>query len=209
MEGSDAVLCRLTFYYNVLKLFSQKTGWQKQEFYLFGKKEGQYNCVDKNKILREEGYYFNGKLEKHVKHYNEKGDLTVFQEMDKGIRHGEYRVYKHKVLQREGLFNKGKVHGKHLCYEKGRIVDEVCYNQGEKISKHKYYSNKGYKLEEIVYKEEGFFDKLEFDSMGQKKYSGIWKEGVFYEKFYEEGKVTMSRKGKITHNKMIYQEDKL
>lgn len=209
LKEKDDILCKLTFFYSILNLFSKKTGYENEYFYLFGRKEGSYAFFDKNKILREKGYYYDDKYEKYIKQYGQGKELIVYQEMCNGMRDGKYKVYQNRQLTRDGAFVEGKAHGRHCCYEKDKIIDEIFYDMGEKVSTHKYFSKSGVKLEEIIYKENGYFDRFAFTESGQNKYSGIWKGKIFYEKFYDNGKVILSRCGKIINNKMVYTEDTL
>jgi uncharacterized Rossmann fold enzyme len=209
LEESEEILCKLTFYYNILKKFSEKTGFLAGNFYIFGKKEGFYLLKNKNNTICEEGFYFKGELYGEFKQYGSKGELVLLASMDKGQRDGKYQIYRNSILIREGYFYKGKPDGDHLYYENGKVLDQISYSKGEKIGVHKYFDSMNRKIEEIVYKEGGFYNKFEYDQDGIVKYSGVWQGDIFYEDSYQEGQKIYSRMGKIKNGKMIFQEENI
>ena len=77
-------IAELTFYYQVLSVFKDVSGYIGDQFYLFGKKEGKLQRFDKNGVLREEGLYFNGKLWGAFKVYDAKGALISCEDYKDG-----------------------------------------------------------------------------------------------------------------------------
>jgi|GEM_PF-3087768 len=207
LQGEDDKgVAHITFVYTILKRCSQKTSKIEGCFSLLGKKEGLFERLDDLKQVRERGYYYNGLADGLFSTYDENGELVVTFEMKKGLRDGEYRVYKNMKIIREGRFYKGLCHGVHRCYIDGRVVDECCYEYGKKSGVHRIYTDEGIKIEEIEYKEGDFFDRYRYDDEGALIYSGIWINGMFEEERFDQGKQIFSRKGTMVENKIIFKE---
>jgi uncharacterized Rossmann fold enzyme len=209
MPNSEDVISKITFFYNLLKIFSAKTGYDQGEFFLFGKKEGEALHYDDRGTLREKRYFYRGAEEGAKEKYKSNGALSVFQEMEKGLGHGEYKVYEAGHIIRSGSFVRGKPHGRHLCFYSGNIIDDVRYVHGKKCGVHKKFSLDGYKRSEISYHKDGdLFDTIHYDAQGQKEYTAIWKDGNFFESRYADKKKITSRVGKMEGSEMIFKEDK-
>lgn len=209
IPNAQDVIAKITFFYSLLKSFDRKTGYDQGGFFLFGNKEGEVLSYDCAGTLREETYFYNGAEEGVYRTYKSDGSLLAEQEMSKGLRHGLYKVYDGAHLIRSGEFVEGKPHGRHLCFYAGKVVDDVSYDHGKKCGIHKKFSLDGYKRSEITYHEGGeFFDTIYYDKTGQKEYSAIWKNGMFFESRYEDQKKISSRVGKIQGSIMVFQEDR-
>ena len=207
IENSKDILSQITFTYQLLKPFCEKTGRVGSLFYLFGKREGFFKRVDANGVVRAQGNYFNGLSCGVFTHYDESGRLRACQPMKEGLRDGKYQVYDGGVLVREGEFKQGLSHGKHLCYIQGKIVDEISYSEGAKTGVHKVYSDCGVKVEEIEYKEGDRFDRKKFDENGSIVYSGTWKGDEFEEVGYDNEIKMFTRLGKMVDKKLVFKED--
>ncbi|MCH9811169.1 DUF115 domain-containing protein [bacterium] len=208
IPNAEDTFAKLTFFYSVLKnLSEEKTGFEAEAFFLFGKREGRSKENDDAGVLRTEAYFYRGKRERSVKKYKEDGSLLSMQEMKKGLRHGAYQVFSgvHKV--REGTFVEGAPHGVQRCFYDGFVIDEVEFNLGKKCGIHKKFSLDGTLRAKVIYQEGGeLFDTYYFDSKGQKNYEAVWKGSLFLEKKFEGGKVIHSREGKLVAGKVVMED---
>ena len=209
MPEAQDDFAKITFFYNLLKNFSEKTGYVEEQFFLFGKKEGEYLGYDGHKTLRERKYFYKGKEEGLNRVYDSGGRLLSVQNMKTGLRDGEYKVYSGDHLVRSGSFIDGRPHGEHLCFYDGRIMDQVCYEHGKKCGVHKKFSLDGYKRSEISYHKGGdFFDTYHFDGKGMKTYSAVWKKGVFTEERFDKGQKILSRRGKVEDGALVFEGER-
>ncbi len=209
IEDSQDVIAKISFFYRLLKNFSAKTGYDQEEFFLFGKKEGESLLFDAQGMLREKSYFYQGKQEGALERYASDGTLSVKQEMKNGVRHGEYKVYDGNQVVRSGSFVKGKPHGRQLCFNAGNIIDDVCFDHGKKCGVHKTFSVEGQMRSEISYHEGGdLFDTIHYDAQGKKEYTAIWKDGKFFETRYKDQKEITSRVGTIKGGLMVFEVSK-
>lgn len=174
-------LFTVTFFQMLWQSIYGYTGWNKKNYFLLGKEEGETFCYDR------------------------KGQVTSLTEKKGGKRWGKYTFYKEGKPFRKGKFVIDVPHGVQKTYIDEVLVDQTNYYVGKKVGIHQIFTDEGKMIEQITYHGD-LFDKESYDEDGNVSFQAIWKEDALFETFYEQGKIALQRKGMKEGQTMHFEE---